>query len=86
MNEEGFAKVYGDTYVTFKSYYKYEFLFEGKTADGNTLSCWCGGYSDDIYRYKVTANKPKRVDHPQFWSRVILTTPENVKLFEWFDQ
>jgi len=49
-----FYRKYGDVKVTFSSYYKFMFTFEGKTPQGKKIKFMVGGISDDIYRFEVT--------------------------------
>ena len=50
-----FMEIYGDTLMSFMSYYKYTFTFTGKTDDGKTINASYGGEADGIYRYNVSA-------------------------------
>lgn len=52
---------HGNTKVTFNSYYKYEFYFEGTTEDNQRISCTIGGNADDIYRIEVS-NMPEKLE------------------------
>jgi hypothetical protein len=54
LKYDQFMEMYGDTMMSFLSYYKYTFHFNGKTADGKTISASYGGSSEDIYRYGVS--------------------------------
>jgi hypothetical protein len=54
LKYDQFMEMYGDTLMSFVSYYKYTFYFTGKTADGKTIDASYGGSSEDIYRYNVS--------------------------------
>ena len=54
LKYDQFMEMYGDTMMSFVSYYKYTFHFTGKTADGKTINASYGGSSEDIYRYDVS--------------------------------
>lgn len=54
MNLEQFLEKYGDIEVVFSGYYKFMFTFKSlKEDDGITV--YCGGDSDEIYRFWVDA-------------------------------
>jgi hypothetical protein len=61
MMRNEFYEKYGDVRVTFSSYYKYTFTFTGTTPEGKSLSVECGGDSDEIYQFEVSADDPARV-------------------------
>jgi hypothetical protein len=54
LKYDQFMEMYGDTLMSFVSYYKYTFHFIGITADDKTISASYGGSSEDIYRYDVS--------------------------------
>lgn len=54
MTKEEIISKYGDVQLTFASYYKYSFAYEGKAEDGSVISASVGGNSDEIYRYSVS--------------------------------
>lgn len=49
-----FMEMYGDTLMSFMSYYKYTFIFTGKTDDGKIINASYGGDAEGIYRYNVS--------------------------------
>jgi hypothetical protein len=54
LKYDQFMEMYGDTLMSFVSYYKYTFHFIGKTDDGKTISTSYGDSADGIYRYNVS--------------------------------
>ena len=59
-----------DAAVTFSSYYKYSFAFQGEGA-GLEICCGFGGDSGDIYKSKVT-NEPRKFGKVEDWDWVDL--------------
>ena len=57
MTYKDFIKEYGEEEVRFTSYYKYEFTFKNKN-----VTVWCGGSSDDIYKFAVDTEPIKIKD------------------------
>jgi len=57
MTHDEFMLKYNKVAVKFHSYYKYRFTFAGRTANGNRIYVSYGGYSGDIYRFTVEADK-----------------------------
>lgn len=53
MTEQDFFDKYGEEAVTFSSYYKYSFTYEGTSKEGHRIVISYGGSADDIYRYDV---------------------------------
>lgn len=47
---------YADTALSFNSYYKYEFFYEGIAKDGKKILVSNYGGSDDIYRADLRSN------------------------------
>ena len=65
MTQDKFLAAYGDTEVTFCSYYKYTFSFRGAVGEtGSVLTVWLGGISDDIYRLHITSQACRVADLP----------------------
>jgi hypothetical protein len=56
LTEQEFIEKYGDVGVTFSSYYKYTFHFEGKVDETKAISLSVGGSSGDIYKLDVEAD------------------------------
>lgn len=77
MSREEFLDKYGDAVVTFSSYYKYVFYYEGELPDGNKIRVGCGGTSDEIYQHEVSVTSLETVAslYP-FWGKV--TSPWEV--------
>lgn len=59
--EEFFAK-YGDTEMSFHSYFKYVFTYEGTTKDGLRVTAHYGGESSEIYRHGVSAGSKESLE------------------------
>lgn len=57
MTKIEFIQHYKDIPVVFDNYYKYTFTFKGTLSNGDTITCSCGGVSDDIYRFEVISGK-----------------------------
>ena len=53
LSKEDFIKIYGNTIMTFDSYYKYSFSFKGKTNDNINVFITTEGDKDGIYRFYV---------------------------------
>jgi len=53
LTQSEFIEKYGDIEMSFTSYYKFCFGFEGKTPTGEIVRISIGGNSDDIYRLEV---------------------------------
>lgn len=60
MSQDEFIEEYGEEFVKFESYYKFEFRYAGTTKDGFKIVVRYGGISDDIYRHEVCCD-PERV-------------------------
>ena len=53
MTKSEFLNIYGKVNVSFSSYYKFTFIFRGKTESGEIIVISVGGDSDTIYRFDV---------------------------------
>lgn len=72
MTQEEFYEKYGDVKVKFSDYYKYTFNFVGELPDGGKISVGCGGNSDDIYKFDVSADNEESVGGLYPYTGVVL--------------
>lgn len=76
-----FLEKYSDVLVTFSSYYKYQFTYNGVMPDGFTLICQKGGDTDSIYRLEVN-NEP--ISLGELWPNTIEVRDNEGMLALWF--
>jgi hypothetical protein len=48
---------YGDVKLSFSSYYKFAFTYNGIAPDGTIITTTIGGCSDEIYKLDVSSTK-----------------------------
>ena len=80
--KERVEKELADTYLTFKSYYKYSFTFEGEPdryflLEDNQhyrlrVTATYGGSHDDIYRFNVSIHSPVKLLPLNRWNWVLV--------------
>lgn len=61
MKAKEFIEKYGHSKVKFAYYYKYRFTFIGEH-EGNIITVYVGGVSEDIYKFSVEGGKEYEVN------------------------
>lgn len=57
MNLEQIKEKYGNIKLKFNGYYKYFFIFIGKTQDNEKIYVYVGRNANNIYKLKVSVEK-----------------------------
>ncbi len=81
MTRAEFYKKYGEVEVTFRSYYKYVFVYEATLPDGSCLSVSYGGDSDTVYHHEASNTGKERVGSLQPFSGSVYKDSEEVEGF-----
>lgn len=77
---EFYAK-HGNVQVTFSSYYKYTFHYEGVLPDGRRVTVGYGGDSDEIYRHEVSTNTTETINGLQPYTGTVYEGTREVEHF-----
>jgi len=81
ISRDDFYAKYGDVQVTFRSYYKYTFVYDTTLPDGKRLTVCYGGDSDSIYRHEVVSAGVDTVNLLQPYSGAVYEGTEEVEGF-----
>lgn len=85
LTEGEVATQYGEVELTFSSYYKYSFSFDGVAPDGAEISADFGGDGDDIYRVRVSNNEKLKLGKPSEQWRCVRIEKDGVEIYNYLE-